>query len=72
MSITATVINDTIKLPEGTHLEDGTLVEVMPKQKKAASLASRYSQFIGTLDSGKGDLAEQHDHYLYGSHKRAS
>ena len=46
MSITATVINDTIKLPEGTHLEDGTLVEVMPK--KASAFLERFKDIIGT------------------------
>jgi len=30
MSITATVENDTIKLPEGIHLPDGTQVTVEP------------------------------------------
>lgn len=30
MSITATVENDTIKLPEGVHLPDGTAVRVEP------------------------------------------
>jgi hypothetical protein len=70
MSITATVINDTIKLPEGTHLEDGTLVEVMPK--KASAFLERFKDIIGTAGSGIGDLAENHDHYLYGCPKRVS
>jgi hypothetical protein len=69
MSITATVINDTIKLPEGTHLEDGTLVEVMPK--KASAFLERFKDIIGTGGSGIGDLAENHDHYLHGAPKKS-
>jgi hypothetical protein len=69
MSITATVINDTIKLPEGTHLEDGTLVEVMPK--KASAFLERFKDIIGTAGSGIGDLAENHDHYLHGAPKKS-
>ena len=69
MSITATVINDTIKLPEGMHLEDGTLVEVMPK--KASAFLERFKDIIGTAGSGIGDLAENHDHYLHGAPKKS-
>lgn len=33
MSITATVENDTIKLPPGVHLPDGTEVTIEPREK---------------------------------------
>lgn len=69
MSITATVINDTIKLPEGTHLEDGTPVIVLP-QPKRQTMAERYKDFIGCIKDAPSDLADNHDHYLYGTPKR--
>ncbi|MBE2283258.1 MAG: hypothetical protein IAE77_07335 [Prosthecobacter sp.] len=70
MSITATVINDTIKLPEGVHLEDQTEVLIVPARKPRQGMLNRYKDFIGTVGSGIGDLADNHDHYLYGTPKR--
>jgi hypothetical protein len=70
MSITATVINDTIKLPEGVHLEDDTEVLILPAQKPRQGILGRYKDFVGTVGSGIGDLADNHDHYLYGTPKR--
>jgi hypothetical protein len=37
MSFTATVENDTIKLPEGVHLPDGTEVVVEPRRRSVPS-----------------------------------
>lgn len=71
MSITATVINDTIKLPEGTHLADGTEVVVLPQPAKRQTFSERYAHLIGVAGTGVGDLAENHDHYLYGAPKKA-
>ncbi len=70
MSITATVINDTIKLPEGVHLEDETEVLIFPQIRGRKTFAERYAKYIGCVDSGIGDLAENHDHYLYGTPKK--
>ncbi|MEQ1751472.1 MAG: hypothetical protein ABL974_18765 [Prosthecobacter sp.] len=70
MSITATVMNDTIKLPEGTHLENGTQVVILTHTEQGPTLGERYAKFIGSLDSGIGDLAINHDHYLYGTPKQ--
>lgn len=70
MSITATVINDTIKLPEGTHLENGTQVVIMTQPKQRQTFAERYKDLIGVAGSGLGDLADNHDHYLYGTPKQ--
>ncbi len=70
MSITATVINDTIKLPEGVHLEDSTEVLILPKTPAPSqTFAERYARFIGILKDGPSDLAANHDHYLYGTPK---
>jgi hypothetical protein len=70
MSITATVINDTIKLPEGVHLEDQTEVLIVPRKKRGRAILERYKDLIGCIGSGIGDLADNHDHYLYGSPKQ--
>ena len=70
MSITATVMNDMIKLPEGVHLEDETEVIILPQPKKRPTFAERFEHIIGTAGSGLGDLADNHDHYLYGSPKK--
>jgi len=70
MSITATVINDTIKLPEGTHLEDGTQVVVLPQPARKQTFLERNRQFIGCIKDGPADGAANHDHYLYGTPKR--
>jgi hypothetical protein len=71
MSITATVINDTIKLPEGVHLEDQTEVLILTQQKPRQTMAERYKDFIGCIKDGPTDLADNHDHYLYGTPKHA-
>lgn len=70
MSITATVINDTIKLPAGVHLEDETQVVIVPQPKKRSTLAERYKDFVGCIKDAPADLADNHDHYLYGTPER--
>ena len=75
MSFTATVEKDMIKLPPGVHLPDGTKVIVEPEQPAAStdvepSLFESLREFVGCVDTGLGDLAENHDHYLYGTPKR--
>jgi hypothetical protein len=75
MGITATVENDTIKLPPGVEMPDGTKVFIAPTEVRHTTetplqtFAERYAEFIGILD-GPEDLAEQHDHYASGSPKR--
>ena len=71
MSITATVENDTIKLPAGA-LPNGTQVriEALPAAEPK-SFAERYAKYIGCVKTGVGDLAANHDHYLYGTPKRS-
>jgi len=66
MSITANVINDTIKLPEGVHLEDQTEVIITTKNISRPTLAARFKDLTGAAGSGIGDLADNHEHYLYG------
>ncbi len=70
MSILATVFNDTIKLPEGVHLEDGVEVQIIPQQPTPSqSFLERYKDFVGCIDDAPHDLADNHDHYLYGAPK---
>jgi hypothetical protein len=76
MSITATVENDSIRLPAGIHLPDGTEVRVEVRQLPGAKLpektfGERYARFIGVVKDGPADLADNHDHYLHGAPKNA-
>lgn len=67
MSITATVENDTIKLPPGVHWPDGTRVILSPEPSTARSLAARYASLTGLADDMPSDLARNHDHYIHGA-----
>ena len=74
MSITATVENDTIKLP--VHVPDGTKVEITLPGEEASVTAGAEDVTdallaISTRVKGlPADLAAQHDHYLHGQPKR--
>lgn len=75
MSITATVTNDTIKLPAGVHVPDGTKVEItLPEEGSAgeasATLYDSLKDFIGAAQGLPEDFAAEHDHYLHGTPKR--
>jgi len=82
MSITAVVENDTIKLPDGVHLPDGTPVEItLPhaatpsaapgKELKAKSPALAWMvRHAGTIETLPGDFAEHHDDYIRGRKPR--
>lgn len=70
MSITATVENDTIKLPAGT-LPNGTQVRIEPiPAEPPKSFSERYAKYIGCVKDTPPDLAANVDHYLYGTPKR--
>ncbi len=75
MSITAVVENDSIKLPPGVHVPDGTKVEITIAENAAVE-----SKPVGTLGwmmkyagiiEGPEDLATEHDHYIHGTPKRS-
>ena len=77
MSITATVENDTIKLPPGVHVPDGTEVKIFLPGGSVAptdetNLHERLEDFIGCIKDGPEDLAAEHDHYAHGTPKRGS
>jgi hypothetical protein len=69
MSITATVENNSIKLPPGVNIPDGTEVTIETTTTPIAppspqeTLAKRYAEFIGIWEDGPCDLAAEHDHY---------
>lgn len=75
MTFIATVQNDTIKLPPGVHLPDGTQVTVEPGAAKAKqdgprkTMAERYAEYIGCVKDAPSDLAENLDSHLYGDSK---
>ena len=64
MSITATVENDTIKLPAGVHVPDGTRVEITLPAQGAVAGQSFYEaarEYIGIFD-GPVDLSTNPRH----------
>jgi hypothetical protein len=74
MSITATVENDIIRLPEGMHIPDGTQVVIETVERAADSssdsLARCLAEYAGIADDLPSDLAANLDHYLHGHPKR--
>lgn len=71
MNFTAIVEKDTIKLPEGVHLPDGTRVTIEPELPKRRTVAERYASMIGIADDVPTDLARNLDHYLHGHPKKS-
>ena len=70
MSITAIVENDTIKLPPGVHLPDGTEVSIETKASAGRSVAERYAKLAGAAVDMPPDLARNLDHYIHGHAKQ--
>jgi hypothetical protein len=71
VSITAIVVNDTIKLPPGLHLPDGTEVCIETKAAPAGrSVAERYATLAGAAEDMPADLARNLYHYLHSHAKR--
>ena len=68
----------TVVLPPGADIPEGADVEVTPvppppnggEQKEVPTLAERFKDFIGVCKGLPPDLAENHDHYLYGTPKK--
>lgn len=54
------------KPPEGTPVE----VAIIPQPPPPGSLGEMLLEFSGTVEGLPPDMAEQHDHYLYGTPKR--
>ena len=76
------VQNGVVVLDGPAKLPDGTEVQVLPvkppasarratrKGQKPRTVADRLRPLIGCLKGLPSDLAENHDHYLYGVPKR--
>lgn len=80
MTFKGTVRNGKVELEAGAELPDGTEVRVQPvstggskarrpKPAAASDAAFRLSELA--VPMGVADLAAEHDHYLYGTPKRA-
>lgn len=69
MSITAIVENDSIKLPPGVHVPDGTPARIVFEPVVEQTLAERYAALVGITDKLPSDMADNHDHYLHGTAK---
>ncbi|MEW6254180.1 MAG: hypothetical protein AB1716_26315 [Planctomycetota bacterium] len=67
MTCRGTVRNAKIELEPDVHLPEGAIVKVepLPSTDPADDLAA------DAVDTGLTDLATRHDHYIYGSPKRA-
>ncbi len=74
MSITATVENNTIRLPEGTHFPNGTKVIIEPLDVAGESgdlgVGQGLMKFAGIADDLPSDLARNLDHYVHGHAKQ--
>jgi hypothetical protein len=68
MGFVGVVSKGTVVLPPDANLPDGTEVRVEPLPAKP--LSQRLSDVIGIVHGGPPDLAENHDHYLYGTPKK--
>ncbi len=72
MSITATVENNTIKLPPELCVPDGTPVQVTMPEPSAPQATNKWMlEFAGCIDGWPEDFADEHDHYIHGTPKRA-
>jgi len=75
MTVTATVRNDTIRLPKGMHFPDGTQVIIervtLPKESGNLPIGQRLADFIGIAGDLPEDLARNIDHYVHGQPKRS-
>jgi hypothetical protein len=66
------VFDPPVALPEGAEVEVQVREQpAEPSTAEAQSLYERLEPFIGAAKGLPADLAEQHDHYLYGTPKRS-
>lgn len=74
MSITAIVENDTIKLPAGVHVPNGTIAEIVLQTgmqvESPSSFFETVKDLVGSVEGLPSDFAAEHDHYIHGTPKR--
>jgi len=59
-----------IVLDKRARLPEGTKVKIEPLARQRKTLAKQSQGVIGKASGLPEDLAEEHDHYLYGAPKR--
>ncbi len=74
MTLSGVFRNGVVVLEEPYEFPDGTLVEVIVREKPSAG-ADKPSltgllELAGTVDDLPSDMARNHDHYLHGAPKR--
>ncbi len=67
MSYRGTVREGKVELEPGANLPEGTVVLVEPLPAETDPV---YLLADDAIDTGIGDLAEEHDHYAHGTPKR--
>jgi hypothetical protein len=73
MKYTGTIKGGVVVLEKGAELADGTRVQVEPLEEPPdqPTLGEIFKDFIGKAVGLPPDLAENHDHYLYGVPKKS-
>ena len=66
----AVVLDNQVKLPEGAKVRV-TVVESPAAEEPIPTLYERLKPFIGKAEGLPPDMAENHDHYLYGVPKKS-
>jgi len=65
------VENGVVVLDDPVELPEGAVVQVdLAEEEQIPTLAERLKDVIGIVDGLPEDMAEQHDHYLYGTPKK--
>jgi hypothetical protein len=60
-----------IVLDEPVELEEGMAVQVeLLTEQKGKTLTERFKNIVGKAEGLPDDLAENHDHYVYGTPKK--
>ncbi|HEX5472091.1 MAG TPA: hypothetical protein VFW73_09400 [Lacipirellulaceae bacterium] len=59
-------LDESVELPEGAEVQ----VSVLPAAKNEPGIWNALLDLAGTLEGLPPDLAENHDHYLYGTPKK--
>lgn len=75
MSLRGTIENGRLVLEDGARLPNGTKVDVSVRTKKSKRTGAKPDSLLRlashAVNTGIRDLADEHDHYLYGTPKRA-
>lgn len=65
------VFSEPIGLPEGTRVRVEPVLKAALAGSSARTLLEQLGDLVGSIDDLPPDLAENHDHYLYGTPKRS-